>query len=178
MNKNRKILSSKDISSKITRIAHEIIEHHNDLSNLVLLGIHNRGVPIAGRLRKLIQDFTDIEIQLGSLDITFHRDDFRERLLVPEVKGTNIPFSLDGRVVILIDDVLYSGRTTRAALDELNTFGRAARVQLAVLIDRGHRELPIKADYVGKNVPTNDGEHVRVMLDEVDNIDNVLLIRH
>ena len=94
------------------------------------------------------------------------------------MKGTNIPFSLDGRVVILIDDVLYSGRTTRAALDELNTFGRAARVQLAVLIDRGHRELPIKADYVGKNVPTNDGEHVRVMLDEVDNIDNVLLIRH
>ena len=96
---------------------------------------------------------------------------------MPEVKGTDISFSLDGKVVILIDDVLYSGRTVRAALDELNSFGRAAKVQLAVLVDRGHRELPIKADYVGKNVPTNDGEHVRVMLDETDNIDNVLLVK-
>ena len=177
MNRNRKILSPKDISSKITRIAHEIIEHHNDLSNLVLLGIHNRGVPIAGRLRKLIHDFTDLKIQLGSLDITFHRDDFRERLQVPEVKGTDISFSLDGKVVVLVDDVLYSGRTVRAALDELNSFGRAAKVQLAVLVDRGHRELPIKADYVGKNIPTNDGEHVSVLLKETDGNDNVLLIK-
>ena len=165
------------IERSITRLCHEILEQHHKVKDLVLVGIHKRGVPLAGRIRNKISDFTGCKLNNGSLDITFHRDDFRERLLVPEVKGTNIPFSLDGRVVILIDDVLYSGRTTRAALDELNTFGRAARVQLAVLIDRGHRELPIKADYVGKNVPTNDGEHVRVMLDEVDNIDNVLLIR-
>ena len=166
------------IERSITRLCHEILEQHHIVKDLVLVGIHKRGVPLAGRIRNKISDFTGFKLENGSLDITFHRDDFRQRLLVPEVKGTDIPFSLDGRVVILIDDVLYSGRTTRAALDELNTFGRAARVQLAVLIDRGHRELPIKADYVGKNVPTNDGEHVRVMLDEVDNIDNVLLIRH
>ena len=166
------------IERSITRLCHEILEQHHKVQDVVLVGIHKRGVPLAGRIRNKISDFTGFKLKNGSLDITFHRDDFRQRLLVPEVKGTDIPFSLDGRVVILIDDVLYSGRTTRAALDELNTFGRAARVQLAVLIDRGHRELPIKADYVGKNVPTNDGEHVRVMLDEVDNIDNVLLIRH
>ena len=166
------------IERSITRLCHEILEQHHKVQDVVLVGIHKRGVPLAGRIRNKISDFTGLKLENGSLDITFHRDDFRQRLLVPEVKGTDIPFSLDGRVVILIDDVLYSGRTTRAALDELNTFGRAARVQLAVLIDRGHRELPIKADYVGKNVPTNDGEHVRVMLDEVDNIDNVLLIRH
>ena len=118
MNKNRKILHLKISQAKITRIAHEIIEHHNDLSNLVLLGIHNRGVPIAGRLRKLIQDFTNIEIQLGSLDITFHRDDFRDRLTMPEIKGTDIQFDLSDKVIILIDDVLYSGRTIRAALDK------------------------------------------------------------
>jgi pyrimidine operon attenuation protein/uracil phosphoribosyltransferase len=175
LNKNRKILSSKDISSKITRIAHEIIEHHNDLSNLILLGIHNRGVPIAGRLRKLIQDFTNIEIQLGSLDITFHRDDYRERLVMPEVRGTNIQFSIDDKVVILIDDVLFTGRTVRASLDELNSFGRASKVQLAVLVDRGHRELPIKADFIGKNIPTHEGEHVEVNLSETDGKDSVFL---
>jgi len=175
LNKNRKILSSKDISSKITRIAHEIIEHHNDLSNLVLLGIHNRGVPIAGRLRNLIQEFTNTKIQLGSLDITFHRDDYRERLVMPEVRGTNIQFSIDDKVVILIDDVLFTGRTVRASLDELNSFGRASKVQLAVLVDRGHRELPIKADFIGKNIPTHEGEHVEVNLSETDGKDSVFL---
>ena len=139
--------------------------------------IHNRGVPLAARIKQKIYEFIGLDIEQGSLDITFHRDDFRDRLLVPEVKGTDISFSLDGKVVILVDDVLYSGRTVRAALDELNSFGRAAKVQLAVLVDRGHRELPIKADYVGKNVPTNDGEHVRVMLNETDHIDNVLLVK-
>ena len=166
------------IERSITRLCHEILEHHHAVQDVVLVGIHNRGVPLAGRIRSKISDLTGFKLNYGSLDITFHRDDFRQRLLVPEVKSTDIPFSLDGKDVILIDDVLFSGRTTRAALDELNTFGRAAKVQLAVLVDRGHRELPIKADYVGKNVPTNDGEHVRVMLDEVDNIDNVLLTRH
>ena len=117
------------------------------------------------------------ELHKGSLDITFHRDDYRERLVMPEVKGTDIPLSLDGKVVVLVDDVLYSGRTVRAALDELNSFGRASKVQLAVLVDRGHRELPIKADYVGKNIPTHEGEHVNVILKETDNKDSVLLIR-
>ena len=115
--------------------------------------------------------------ELGSLDITFHRDDYRERLVMPQVKGTDISFSLDGKVVVLVDDVLYTGRTIRAALDELNSFGRAAKVQLAVLVDRGHRELPIKADFVGKNIPTHEGEHVNVTLSETDDIDSVYLIR-
>jgi pyrimidine operon attenuation protein/uracil phosphoribosyltransferase len=111
------------------------------------------------------------------LDITFHRDDYRERLVIPQVKGTDISFSLDGKTVILVDDVLYTGRTIRAAMDELNSFGRAAKVQLAVLVDRGHRELPIKADYVGKNIPTHEGEHVNVTLTETDEVDSVYLIR-
>ena len=176
--KDKVIMDRTAIERSITRLCHEILEQHHRVQDAVLVGIHNRGVPLAGRIRSKISDLTGSKLDYGSLDITFHRDDFRERLLVPEVKSTDIPFSLDSRVVILIDDVLFSGRTTRAALDELNTFGRAAKVQLAVLVDRGHRELPIKADYVGKNVPTNDGEHVRVMLEEIDNVDNVLLIRH
>ena len=161
----------------ITRLCHEILEHNQAPQEIVLIGIHNRGVPLAARIKQKINEFIGIDLDQGSLDITFHRDDFRKRLLVPEIKGTDITFSLDGKVVILVDDVLYSGRTVRAALDELNSFGRAAKVQLAVLVDRGHRELPIKADYVGKNIPTNDGEHVRVMLNEVDGIDNVLLVK-
>ena len=112
------------------------------------------------------------------MDITFHRDDYRERLVVPELMGTDINFSLDGKIVVLVDDVLYSGRTVRAALDELNSFGRASKVQLAVLVDRGHRELPIKPDYVGKNVPTHEGEHVDVTLRETDENDSVFLIRN
>ena len=176
MRENRKILSPKDISSKITRISHEIIEHHNDLSNLVLLGIHNRGVPIAGRLRDLILDFTKIEVQLGSLDITFHRDDFRERLTMPEIKGTDIAFDLSDKVIILVDDVLYSGRTIRAALDEIISFGRPSIIRLAVLVDRGHRELPIRPDYIGKNIPTEYDQKIKVNLMEVDSNDSVVLL--
>ena len=116
-----------------------------------------------------------MNLKFGSLDITFHRDDYRERLMMPKVKGTDIQFKLDGKVVILIDDVLYTGRTIRASLDELNSFGRASKVKLAVLIDRGHRELPIKADFVGKNIPTHDGEHVEVNLSETDDEDSVFL---
>ena len=165
------------VERSITRLCHEILEHNQAPQEIALIGIHNRGVPLAARIKQKINEFIGIDLDQGSLDITFHRDDFRKRLLVPEIKGTDITFSLDGKVVILVDDVLYSGRTVRAALDELNSFGRAAKVQLAVLVDRGHRELPIKADYVGKNIPTNDGEHVRVMLNEVDGIDNVLLVK-
>ena len=178
MKNDIQILSSKDIEKKLIRISHEIIENHNDIDNIVILGIHNRGVPIAQRLKKNILQITNIEIPLGSLDITFHRDDFRERLLIPEIRETNISFSLDDKVVILVDDVLYSGRTIRAALDEINSFGRPSLVRLAVLIDRGHRELPIRADFIGKNIPTNSGEHVDVRLQESDNEEGVFLIKN
>ncbi len=164
------------VERSITRISHEILERNNNNEEMVLIGIHKRGVPLARRIQKIINDISGSKINLGSLDITFHRDDYRERLLVPEIKGTDIKFTIDGKVVILIDDVLYTGRTVRASLDELNSFGRASRVQLAVLVDRGHRELPIKADFIGKNIPTHEGEHVDVLLKETDDEDMVILI--
>ena len=164
------------VERSITRISHEIIERNNNIKEMALIGIHKRGVPLARRIQKIINDISGSKINLGSLDITFHRDDYRERLLVPEIKGTDIKFTIDGKVVILIDDVLYTGRTVRASLDELNSFGRASKVQLAVLVDRGHRELPIKADFIGKNIPTHEGEHVDVLLKETDDEDMVILI--
>ena len=171
------IMDSKDIGGKLTRISYEIMENHTDIGNIVILGIHNRGVPIANRIKQNIFSVTNIDVPNGSLDITFHRDDYRERLLIPEIRSTDIPFSLDDKVVILIDDVLFSGRTIRAALDEINSFGRPSIVRLAVLIDRGHRELPIRADFVGKNIPTNSGEHVQVYLNETDDEEGVFIIR-
>ena len=171
------IMDSKDIGRKLIRISHEIIENHVDICNVVILGIHNRGVPIANRIKENISSVTDIDVPSGSLDITFHRDDYRERLLIPEIRGTEIPFSLEDKIVILIDDVLFSGRTIRAALDEINSFGRPSIIRVAVLIDRGHRELPIRADFVGKNIPTNSGEHVQVFLKETDDKEGVFIIR-
>ena len=171
------IMDSKDIGKKLIRISHEIIENHADIGNLVFLGIHNRGVPIASRLKENILGITNIDIPNGSLDITFHRDDYRDRLLMPEIRGTDIPFNLDDKVVILVDDVLFSGRTIRAALDEIISFGRPSIVRLAVLIDRGHRELPIRADFIGKNIPTNSGEHVQVYLNDTDEEEGVFIIR-
>ena len=171
------IMDSKDIGKKLIRISHEIIENHADIGNLVFLGIHNRGVPIAIRLKENILGITNIDIPNGSLDITFHRDDYRDRLLMPEIRGTDIPFNLDDKVVILVDDVLFSGRTIRAALDEIISFGRPSIVRLAVLIDRGHRELPIRADFIGKNIPTNSGEHVQVYLNDTDEEEGVFIIR-
>ena len=171
------IMDSKDIGKKLIRISHEIIENHADIGNLVFLGIHNRGVPIASRLKENILGITNIDIPNGSLDITFHRDDYRDRLLMPEIRGTDIPFNLDDKVVILVDDVLFSGRTIRAALDEIISFGRPSIVRLAVLIDRGHRELPIRADFIGKNIPTNSGEHVQVYPNDTDEEEGVFIIR-
>ncbi len=173
--KKKPLLAESDITRSLTRIAFEIIERNTDPENLVLIGIQSRGEPLAIRLNDLLKIQLKREIPLGSLDITFHRDDFRTRLLVPQVKATNIQFSLDGKTVILVDDVLYTGRTIRAALDVLVTYGRPAAVQLAVLVDRGHRELPIKADYVGKNIPTHEGEHVSVRLQETDSEEGVFL---
>ena len=163
------------IARSITRISHEIIESIDDKNERVLVGIHNRGVPLSHRIGSEILNISGSEIKLGSLDITFHRDDYRGRLVMPKVRGSDLGFTIDNKVVILIDDVLFTGRTIRAALDELNSFGRALKVQLAVLVDRGHRELPIKADFVGKNIPTHEGEHVEVHLIEKDGKDLVVL---
>ncbi len=168
-------MNAADIKRSLTRLAYEILERNPDPESLVLIGIQSRGEPLSLRLREILKQNSDVEIPHGSVDITFHRDDFRTRLVVPQVKASNIPFSIDDKTVILVDDVLYTGRTVRAALDVLISFGRAASVQLAVLVDRGHRELPIKADYVGKNIPTHDGEHVNVFLKETDDIDSVSL---
>ena len=165
------------VDRSINRLSHEIIERNEHLESIVLIGIHNRGVPLAERIREKIKFIEGYKLETGSLDITFHRDDYRERLVIPQVEGTNITFSLEGKTVILIDDVLYTGRTIRAAMDELNSFGRVAKVLLAVLVDRGHRELPIKADFIGKNIPTHEGEHVNVTLNETDGLDSVYLLR-
>ncbi len=173
--KTKQIMDAESINRSITRVAHEILEHNRGPDNIILVGILTRGEPLAKRLRKLIKNITNIKIPIGFLDITFHRDDFRKRLVVPQVKGTNIHDSIDDKIVVLVDDVLFTGRTIRAAMDELNVFGRPSNIQLAVLVDRGHRELPIRPDYVGKNIPTNEGEHVKVLLKEFDKKDLVTL---
>ena len=172
------LLNSEDINRKLVRISHEIIEKNTNVDDLLLIGILSRGEPIANRIRTNIKKITNKNVNIGSLDITFHRDDFRERLVVPQVKGTSIDDDINDKVLVLVDDVLYTGRTIRAAMDELNTFGRPSKIQLAVLVDRGHREVPIRADYVGANIPTHEGEHVKVELLEVDNSDIVSLISY
>ena len=171
----KKIMDPQSINRSITRLAHEILERNNGAQELMLIGILTRGEPLAIRLQKLIKSITKIEIPIGFVDITFHRDDFRSRLVVPQVKGSNIQDSINDKVVVLVDDVLFTGRTIRAAMDELNAFGRPSNIQLAVLVDRGHRELPIRADFVGKNIPTHEGEYVKVWLKEIDNKDLVTL---
>ena len=168
-------MDSQAVNRSITRLAHEILERNNGAQELMLIGILTRGEPLAIRLQKLIKRITKIEIPIGFVDITFHRDDFRSRLVVPQVKGSNIQDSINDKVVVLVDDVLFTGRTIRAAMDELNAFGRPSNIQLAVLVDRGHRELPIRADFVGKNIPTHEGEYVKVWLKEIDNKDSVTL---
>jgi pyrimidine operon attenuation protein/uracil phosphoribosyltransferase len=176
------LLDGEAIGRTLSRIAHEIIERNDDLESVALVGIHTRGVPLAQRLRRLIDERAGVELDLGRLDITFHRDDVHvrsgraPRRAQPVVRDTKLDFELAGRTVILVDDVLYTGRTVRAAIDALLDFGRPARVQLAVLADRGHRELPIRPDYVGKNLPTSRDERVHVQLLEVDEVDEVLLV--
>ena len=176
--KRKRILDSGDINRKIIRISHEIIEKNTNVNNIFLVGILSRGEPLATRIRSSIKKITSKEVQLGSLDITFHRDDFRERLVVPQVKGTSIDNDINDKVLILVDDVLYTGRTIRAAMDELNSFGRPSKIQLAVLVDRGHREVPIRADFIGANIPTHEGEHVKVELEEIDDKNLVSLIKY
>ena len=178
----RALLDAEAISRALSRIAHELIERAGDLESLALVGIHTRGVPLAQRLRRRIADRSGVEVDLGTLDIAFHRDDLHvaggsgPRRAQPVVRGTALDFPLEGRTCVLVDDVLSTGRTIRAAIDALLEYGRPARVQLAVLVDRGHRELPIRPDYVGKNLPTAKGAHVQVRLVEVDEVDEVVLL--
>jgi pyrimidine operon attenuation protein/uracil phosphoribosyltransferase len=179
---SRILLDDEAISRTLSRIAHEIIERNEELDTVALVGIHTRGVPLAYRLRELVAERSGETLALGQLDITFHRDDVHVRAgraprhAQPLVRDTKLDFELEGRTVILVDDVLYTGRTIRAAIDALFEFGRPERVQLAVLADRGHRELPIRPDYVGKNLPTSHDERIQVELVEVDEVDRVLLI--
>jgi pyrimidine operon attenuation protein/uracil phosphoribosyltransferase len=178
----RVLLDGEAIERTLSRVAHEIIERNEELDTVALVGIHTRGVPLAQRLRRLIAERAGFELELGQLDITFHRDDVHVRAgqaprrAQPLVRDTKLDFELEGLTVILVDDVLYTGRTIRAAIDALFEYGRPERVQLAVLADRGHRELPIRADYVGKNLPTGRDERVQVQLVEIDERDQVLLV--
>src|SRR5919197_3759704 len=166
----------------LSRIAHEIIERNDDLDEVALVGIQTRGVPLAQRLRRLIEERSGVAPALGAVDITFYRDDVFARggdaplHPQPVVRSTSLEFPLDGRTVVLVDDVLYTGRTIRAGIDALFDYGRPDRIQLAVLCDRGHRELPIRPDYVGKNLPTAREERIQVELVEVDEVDRIVLL--
>jgi len=170
-----KILDEGEIRRAVTRIAHEILERNHGAGDVVLVGIANRGDDLARRLAAEIERIEGATLHVGVLDITFYRDDIGMRAEAPEVHETRIGFDITGRTVVLVDDVLYTGRTIRAALDALVDFGRPTAIQLAVLVDRGHRELPIRADYVGKNVPTRQDEDVRVRLMELDGEDAVVV---
>jgi pyrimidine operon attenuation protein/uracil phosphoribosyltransferase len=176
------LLDADAMSRTLSRIAHELIERSENLDDVALVGIHTRGVPLAHRLRRLVSERSGVDVAVGAVDITFHRDDVSVRAggaplhPQPVVRGTALDFPLEGMTCVLVDDVLYTGRTIRAAIDALLEYGRPARVELAVLVDRGHRELPIRPDYVGKNLPTARSERVHVELVEVDEIDRVLLV--
>jgi pyrimidine operon attenuation protein/uracil phosphoribosyltransferase len=174
------LLTADDIRRILTRLAHEIVEHNRGAEDMVLVGIMTRGVPLAQRLGSLINDFESVAVPVGSLDINLYRDDLGRGLpggkQTPVLHPTRMPASIAGRRIILVDDVLYTGRSIRAALDALVDLGRPESIQAAVLVDRGHRELPIRADYVGKNVPTSRNEEIQVRLTEVDGEDEVLLV--
>jgi len=161
------VMDRDDVRRSLQRIAHEIVEHSGGADSLVLVGIHTRGLPLAERVSEAISSFEDASIPVGAIDIGLHRDDLAARP-VTSLVGTTLPVGISERTVILVDDVLYTGRTVRAALDALNVFGRPAAVRLAVLVDRGHRQLPIRPDYVGKNLPTSADERVSVLLADID----------
>jgi len=174
----KQILTPDDIRRAVTRIGHEIAERNEGVRNVLLVGIRRRGVPLAQRIAATLLDFEGVKVPVGSLDITLYRDDLAMRGPAPVVHSTSLPGDITGRVVVLVDDVLYTGRTVRAALDALSDFGRPERTQLAVLIDRGHRELPIRADFVGKNVPTAREERIETKLSEIDKSeDGVFIVR-
>lgn len=168
-------LDEKKIQRALMRVSHEIIERNTGASDLVIIGIRKRGDHLADRVARNIGEIEDIQLPVGYMDITFYRDDVHSRLEQPEVYQTEIMFPIDDKVVVLVDDVLFTGRTIRAALDQLTDLGRPRAIQLVVLVDRGHRELPIKADYVGKNIPTSPDDEVVVKLQEIDGVDSVEL---
>ncbi len=162
------IMDAEAIRRAIRRIAHEIIERNPQLAKVVLVGIPSRGVEVAERIAAFIHEIEEIDIETGAIDVAMHRDDVGTRAELPVVRASKLPLPLEGRTVIIVDDVLYTGRTVRAAMDAINSFGRPARIQLAALVDRGHRELPIRPDYVGKNLPTAGSEKVQVRLQQTD----------
>jgi pyrimidine operon attenuation protein/uracil phosphoribosyltransferase len=169
------IIDADGLRRIVTRIAHEIVERNKGVDDLVIVGIRRRGVPIATRIVEKIQEFEGAKPALGSLDITLYRDDLSTVSHQPVVGATEIPVDINGKVAVLVDDVLFTGRTVRAAMDALIDFGRPRAIQLAVVVDRGHRELPIRADYVGKNVPTSRKEVIGVKLEEIDGVDGVVI---
>lgn len=175
MKKKTLIMDDKQMFRSVTRMAHEIIERNKGVENVVLVGIRRRGEPLAKMIAEAIERVEGAKVPVGILDITFYRDDLTHLSVDPTLNHTEIAFPIEGRVVVLVDDVLYTGRTARAAMDALMDVGRAKCIQLAVLIDRGHRELPIRADFVGKNIPTSSSEFIRVAMESVDNETNVWL---
>jgi pyrimidine operon attenuation protein/uracil phosphoribosyltransferase len=170
------IMTEADIKRTLARISHEIIEHNKSTKNIILVGMRTRGVPLANRLASDIESFEGIKIPVGILDFSLYRDDISSRNYQPVIKSTNIPSSVDGKIIVLVDDVLYTGRSARAALDAIIDLGRPLSIQLAVLVDRGHRELPIRADFVGKNIPSSKDEEIQVRLTETDGMDEVAII--
>ena len=171
------ILNREDIRRAITRIAHEIVERNHGCDGIVLIGVHTRGVPIAKRIAANICLFEQAKVLVGDLDISLHRDDLPSLEVQPVLRPTNIPTDIQGKCIVLVDDVLYTGRSIRAAMDALIEFGRPQYIQLVVLVDRGHREIPIRADYVGKNMPTSRDEQVKVRLEEIDGTDEVVIVQ-
>ncbi len=172
------VMTTEDIKRSLARIAHEIVERNKTTEHLVLVGMRPRGVPLAKRLAASMEDFEGLKTPVGALDISLYRDDLSLQNRQPAVQRTDIPVNIDGKSVVLVDDVLYTGRSTRAAMDALIDLGRPRSIQLAVLIDRGHRELPIRADYVGRNIPSARNEDIKVQLVETDGIDGVVIVKN
>jgi len=172
-----KLMDKDEIRRSLLRLSHQILEKNRELEDVVVVGIHRRGVTLAERISKMMEEIKGKKLPTGTLDITLYRDDLTRIAYQPAVRKTNILFPIDDKKVILVDDVLYTGRTVRAAIDALIDFGRPEKIELVVLIDRGHRELPIRADYVGKNIPTSSGEMVEVKVEELDGTDEVLILK-
>lgn len=173
---DRTLMSAEDIQRALVRVAHEIVERNKGAKDLILVGMQTRGVPLAKRLASTIQGLEGINVPVGSLDISLYRDDLSSLSLKPTVHRTDIPVDVTDKQIVLIDDVFYTGRSIRAAMDALMDLGRPQSIQLAVLVDRGHRELPIRADYVGKNIPTSKNEEIKVGIKEVDGEDKVIIV--
>lgn len=173
----RVVLSADDVRRAVRRIAHEIVERNQGVGNVLLVGLRTRGVPLAERLASAVEEFEGARVPVGALDIGLYRDDIGSMELKSRIQPTDMPMDIDGRRLVLVDDVLFTGRSIRAALDALTDFGRPEQIQLAVLVDRGHRQLPIRPDYVGKNIPTSLQEEVDVLLEEIDGEDEVRIVR-